>query len=71
MTSTGVIAQENHTIAVDPSVIPYGTKVRINGIVYTAEDCGSKVKGNAIDIFVEDPRQERFYEEVFIKSKGE
>ena len=50
-TDSGVIAQPNHTVAVDKSVITYGTKLYINGIVYTAEDCGSSVKGNIIDIF--------------------
>ncbi len=50
-TSTGAIAASNHTIAVDPRVIPYGSKVMINGVVYTAEDRGGGVKGNHIDIF--------------------
>lgn len=43
---------KNHSIAVDPSVIPYGSKILINGIVYTAEDCGGGVKGNHIDIYM-------------------
>lgn len=51
MTATGVKAQEGRTIAVDPDVIPYGTKVIINGEVYTAEDCGGAIKGNIIDIY--------------------
>lgn len=51
ITSTGVRAKANHTIAVDPKVIPYGTKVMINGVVYTAEDCGGGVNGKHIDIF--------------------
>ena len=53
MTSSGNLAQERHTIATDPSVIPEGTKVEINGIVYTAEDIGGGVRGNHIDIFYE------------------
>lgn len=48
----GTPLQKNHSIAVDPSVIPYGSKVLINGIVYTAEDCGGGVKGNHIDIYM-------------------
>ena len=53
MTSSGHLAQERHTIATDPSVIPEGTKVEINGVVYTAEDIGGGVRGNHIDIFYE------------------
>ncbi|MCR1849035.1 MAG: SH3 domain-containing protein [Paraclostridium sordellii] len=42
------------TIAVDPSVIPYGTRVYIPkfDMVFTAEDCGGAIKGNKIDIFM-------------------
>lgn len=50
-TSTGAVPRANHTIAVDPKVIPYGTKLMINGIIYTAEDCGGAVKGKHVDIF--------------------
>lgn len=50
-TSTGKTATAGRTIAVDPSVIPYGTKVEIDGRTYIAEDCGGGVKGNHIDIF--------------------
>lgn len=51
-TSTGAIATVGRTIAVDPRVIPYGTRVIINGHVYVAEDCGGAIKGNKIDIYV-------------------
>lgn len=50
-TSTGAVAASSHTIAVDPSVIPYGSRVMINGVIYTAEDKGGGVKGRHIDIF--------------------
>lgn len=52
ITATGTTAVEGRTIAVDPSVIPYGTQVIINGNVYTAEDCGGAIKGNRIDIYM-------------------
>lgn len=52
ITSTGVTARTNHTIAVDPSQIPYGSKVVINGQVYVAEDCGGAITENCIDIYV-------------------
>lgn len=58
-TSTGAIAQSNHTIAVDPRVIPYGSKVMVNGVVYTAEDRGGGVRGNHIDIFFDTHAQTR------------
>lgn len=40
-------------IAVDPSVIPLGTSLYVEGYGYcTAEDTGGKIKGNRIDIFL-------------------
>ena len=53
-TSTGVTAESGRTIAVDPEVIPYGSKVEINGHIYTAEDCGGAINGYDIDIFMDD-----------------
>ncbi len=50
-TSTGAIPRSGHTVAVDPRVIPYGTRLMINGVIYTAEDCGSGVNGKHIDIY--------------------
>ena len=53
-TATGTIPTEGRTIAVDPSVIPYGTQVYIDGYgVYVAEDCGGAIKGNRIDMYFE------------------
>ena len=51
LTSTGAVAVSHHTVAVDPQIIPYGTKLMIDGIVYTAEDEGSGVRGRHIDIY--------------------
>lgn len=44
--------QINRTIATDWDVIPVGSEVSINGIVYVVEDSGSAIKGNVIDVFV-------------------
>lgn len=38
--------------AVDPKVIPLGSYVKINGVVYHAEDTGGAIKGNRIDLVV-------------------
>lgn len=51
-TSTGARPTVGRTVAVDPNVIPYGSRVIINGHTYIAEDCGGAIKGNKIDIFV-------------------
>ncbi|MEC0090771.1 3D domain-containing protein [Paenibacillus macquariensis] len=55
------------TIAVDPNVIPMGTKVLVTGhshnglpndaFVATATDAGSAIKGNRIDIFIPGSQQ--------------
>lgn len=60
-TSTGALAASGHTIAVDPRVIPYGSKIMINGTVYTAEDKGGGVKGNHIDIYFNTHGETRQY----------
>ena len=54
ITATGTKVQAGRTIAVDPRVIPYGTRVYIEGIGYrVAEDCGGAVKGKHIDLYVD------------------
>lgn len=52
MTSSGTKVTEGRTIAVDPKVIPMGWWVYIEGVGFRrAEDIGSGVKGNMIDIY--------------------
>ena len=50
-TATGEIAKSGKTIAVDPNVIPYGTKVKIAGQTFIAQDTGGAIKGNRIDVY--------------------
>ncbi len=56
-TATGTVARYG-AIAVDPTVIPYGTRMYIvsddGAYIYgyaTAEDCGGGIKGNKIDLY--------------------
>lgn len=50
ITASGTHAMPGHTIAAD-SRFAFGTKMIINGIVYTVEDRGGAIVGNHIDIF--------------------
>ena len=52
-TYSGTMPEEGRTIATDPDVIPIGTHVIIDDHEYIAEDTGSAIKGNRIDIFVD------------------
>jgi 3D (Asp-Asp-Asp) domain-containing protein len=56
ITATGVNILDNpdeKVIAVDPSVIPLGSKVYVEGYGYaTAADTGGAIKGNKIDVFI-------------------
>lgn len=49
--SIGERLNQGFSVAVDPSVIPYGSKVEIDGHVYTAQDCGGAIKENRIDVY--------------------
>ncbi|PMC34067.1 hypothetical protein CJ195_24965 [Bacillus sp. UMB0899] len=55
-TATGLNLRANpnaKVIAVDPNVIPLGTKVYVEGYGYAvAADTGSAIKGNKIDVFL-------------------
>ena len=59
-TATGTRPKENRPIAVDPTVIPLGSTVYIEGFgYYIAEDTGGAIKGNRIDIFLMDYNKAR------------
>lgn len=70
-TASGAVAEAGKTIAVDPDVIPYGTEVVIDNQTYIAQDCGSAIQDNRIDVYC-DSHQEALqlgvkYAEVFLK----
>jgi 3D (Asp-Asp-Asp) domain-containing protein len=56
ITATGLNVKANpgaRIIAVDPAVIPLGSKVYIEGYGnYTAADTGGAIKGRRIDVFM-------------------
>src|SRR5699024_9554836 len=60
-TETGIDLKANSgmkVIAVDPSVIPLGSKVHVEGYGYAiAGDTGSAIKGNKIDVFFPEKSQ--------------
>jgi 3D (Asp-Asp-Asp) domain-containing protein len=52
-TATGVYPQVG-TIAVDPAVVPLGTRLYVEGYGFgVAQDVGSAIKGNRIDVFLD------------------
>lgn len=55
--STGARLKAGVSIAVDPRVIPYGTKVVINGHTYVAQDTGGSIKGKKIDVYFDDHQE--------------
>ncbi|MDQ0177915.1 G5 and 3D domain-containing protein [Bacillus chungangensis] len=61
VTATGINLRENpglKVVAVDPSVIPLGSKVHVEGYGYAvAGDTGGAIKGNKIDVFIPDKTQ--------------
>lgn len=58
ITGTGRPARANRTIAVDPSVIPLGSQVYLEGLgAYVAEDVGGAIKGRKIDLFMDEHHQ--------------
>lgn len=69
ITSTGVNLQHGKqklVVAVDPRVIPYGTKLRIPNnpfgnpnLIFTASDTGGAIKGNRLDFFVASGRKQQ------------
>lgn len=72
--ASGVLLEQGVSIAVDPAVIQYGTKVIINGHgEYIAQDTGSVIVGNKIDVYFDNHEEARNfgeqYAEVFLAER--
>jgi 3D (Asp-Asp-Asp) domain-containing protein len=52
-TASGTLPAVGRTVAVDPNVIPLGTKLHIEGVgLRIAEDTGGKIKGKKLDLYL-------------------
>ena len=52
-TATGTLPTAGRTVAVDPRVIPLGSKIHIAGVgERIAEDTGGQIKGKRLDLFL-------------------
>lgn len=52
-TATGTVPAAGRTVAVDPRVIPLGSKIHIAGVgERIAEDTGGKIRGKRLDFFL-------------------
>jgi 3D (Asp-Asp-Asp) domain-containing protein len=61
ITASGMMV-ERGVVAVDPKVIPLGTKLYVEGYGYAiAADTGGAIKGNKIDLYMDSLREARQY----------
>ena len=66
-TASGRRAKQGRTIAVDRKRIKFGTKIKINGHTYIAEDVGGAIKGKHIDIYYRSHAQAQKFGKQYLK----
>lgn len=58
ITASGVKAVEGVTVAADISILPFGTKIYIDGVgERIVQDTGSAIKGKKIDLYFENHQE--------------
>ena len=59
LTASGAVAEQGKTVGVDPSVIPLGSIIVVDGHQYVAQDTGNSkvVKSNVIDVYFENHQE--------------
>lgn len=61
-TASGVMPEAGRTIAVDPEVIPLGSRVYIDGYgEYVAEDTDSAIEGARVDVYMDSHEEARHF----------
>lgn len=59
-TASGKITKEGRTVSADPSLLPMGTVIYIDGIgERIVEDTGKAIKGHKLDLFIDDLQKAR------------
>jgi 3D (Asp-Asp-Asp) domain-containing protein len=61
-TASGAVTREGRTVAADPDVLPFGTRIQVEDAGpysgdYVVHDTGRKIKGREIDLFIDNPAE--------------
>lgn len=51
LTKSETVPRASHTVAADLEVLPMGTRIMIDGVIYQVEDTGKAIRGRVVDIF--------------------
>lgn len=51
LTKSETVPRSSHTVATDLAVLPMGTRIMIDGVIYQVEDTGKAIRGRMVDIY--------------------